>query len=51
MDTPANRKTMPRADFAKWVQPGDVADVVLWLADDRAAHISGNAIPVDGTSV
>jgi NAD(P)-dependent dehydrogenase (short-subunit alcohol dehydrogenase family) len=50
MDTPANRKTMPRADFSKWVQPGDVADVVLWLAEDRAAHITGTAIPVDGSS-
>ena len=51
MDTPANRKAVPRADFSKWVQPGDVADVVLWLADDRAAHITGTAIPVDGTNV
>jgi NAD(P)-dependent dehydrogenase (short-subunit alcohol dehydrogenase family) len=51
MDTPANRKAMPRADFSKWVQPDDVADVVLWLADDRAAHITGTAIPVDGTNV
>ena len=51
MDTPANRKAMQRADFSKWVQPGDVADVVLWLADDRAAHITGTAIPVDGTNV
>jgi len=49
MDTPANRKAMPRADFSKWVQPGDVADVVLWLTDDRAAHITGSAIPVDGS--
>jgi NAD(P)-dependent dehydrogenase (short-subunit alcohol dehydrogenase family) len=49
MDTPANRKAMPRADFSKWVQPGDVADVVLWLTDDRAAHITGTAIPVDGS--
>jgi 3-oxoacyl-[acyl-carrier protein] reductase len=51
MDTPANRKAMPSADFSKWVQPGDVADVVLWLADDRAAHITGTAIPVDGSNV
>jgi NAD(P)-dependent dehydrogenase (short-subunit alcohol dehydrogenase family) len=49
MDTPANRKAMPRADFSKWVQPGDVADAVLWLTDDRAAHITGTAIPVDGS--
>jgi len=51
MDTPTNRKSMPGADFSKWVQPGDVADLVLWLADDRAAHITGTAIPVDGSQV
>jgi NAD(P)-dependent dehydrogenase (short-subunit alcohol dehydrogenase family) len=49
MDTPTNRKSMPGADFSKWVRPGDVADLVLWLADDRAAHITGAAIPVDGS--
>jgi len=51
MDTPTNRKSMPGADFSKWVRPGDVADLVLWLADDRAAHITGTAIPVDGSQV
>ena len=51
MDTPTNRKSMPGADFSKWVQPGDVADLVLWLAGDRAAHITGTAIPVDGSNV
>jgi NAD(P)-dependent dehydrogenase (short-subunit alcohol dehydrogenase family) len=51
MDTSANRKAMPGADFSKWVQPSDVADVVLWLADDRAAHITGTAIPVDGSNI
>ena len=48
MDTPANRKAMPKADFSKWVQPSDVADLVLWLADERAGHITGTAIAVDG---
>ena len=51
MDTPTNRKSMPGADFSKWVRPGDVADLALWLADDRAAHITGTAIPVDGSQV
>src|SRR6267142_3713853 len=51
MDTPTNRKSMPGADFSKWVQPGDVADLVLWLADDRAAHVTGTAIPVDGSQI
>ena len=49
MDTPTNRKSMPGADFSKWVRPGNVADLVLWLADDRAAHITGTAISVDGS--
>jgi len=47
MHTPANRKSMPGADFSKWVQPADVADLVLWLADERAEHINGMAIPID----
>lgn len=48
MDTPANRKAMPGADFSKWLKPADVADLVLWLADERAAHITGTVIPIDG---
>jgi NAD(P)-dependent dehydrogenase (short-subunit alcohol dehydrogenase family) len=48
MDTPANRKAMPNADFSKWLQPSDVADLVLWLCDERAGHITGTAIPIDG---
>jgi NAD(P)-dependent dehydrogenase (short-subunit alcohol dehydrogenase family) len=47
MDTPANRKAMPGADYSKWVKPAAVADLVLWLADERAAHITGAAIPID----
>ena len=50
MDTPANRKAMPGADFSKWLKPADVADLVLWLADERAAHITGTAIPIDGAN-
>ena len=51
MDTPANRKSMPRADFSKWLQPSDVTDLVLWLADEHATHITGTAIPIDGSNV
>jgi NAD(P)-dependent dehydrogenase (short-subunit alcohol dehydrogenase family) len=47
MDTPANRKAMPGADFSKWLKPADVADLILWLADERASHITGTAIPID----
>ena len=50
MDTPANRKAMPRADFSKWLKPADAADLVLWLADERAAHITATLIPIDGAN-
>jgi 3-oxoacyl-[acyl-carrier protein] reductase len=50
IDTPANRKSMPSADFSKWVQPQNVADLVLWLADERARHITGSTISIDGAN-
>jgi NAD(P)-dependent dehydrogenase (short-subunit alcohol dehydrogenase family) len=50
MDTPANRKAMPGADFSKWLKPADVADLILWLADERAAHVTGAAIPIDSSN-
>jgi NAD(P)-dependent dehydrogenase (short-subunit alcohol dehydrogenase family) len=48
MDTPANRKAMPDADFSKWAKTDDVADLVLSLADEQARHLTGLAIPIEG---
>jgi NAD(P)-dependent dehydrogenase (short-subunit alcohol dehydrogenase family) len=48
MDTPGNRAAMPQEDVSKWVQPQDVANLVLWLADDSARHVTGAAIPIEG---
>ena len=48
MDTPANRKSMPDADFSKWAKTDDVADLVLSLASDQARHLTGLAIPIEG---
>jgi NAD(P)-dependent dehydrogenase (short-subunit alcohol dehydrogenase family) len=50
LDTEANRRAMPTADFAKWVRPEALADVLLFLCSDRAAAIHGAAIPVHGLS-
>jgi NAD(P)-dependent dehydrogenase (short-subunit alcohol dehydrogenase family) len=47
MDTPANRKAMPDADFSKWVKTDDVAELVLSLADEQARHLTGLAIPIE----
>jgi NAD(P)-dependent dehydrogenase (short-subunit alcohol dehydrogenase family) len=48
IDTPQNRKAMPNADFAKWVAPEAIADVILFLISDAARAISGAALPVYG---
>src|SRR5712692_4835220 len=50
MDTPANRKAMPKADSSKWLQPANVADLALWLADERSAQVTGALFPIDGSS-
>lgn len=50
IDTPANRKAMPQADFATWPKPEDIAQVILFLASDRAKVIHGAAIPVYGNT-
>ncbi|HHM5199334.1 TPA: SDR family NAD(P)-dependent oxidoreductase [Pseudomonas aeruginosa] len=50
IDTPANRADMPDADFAKWVSTRQLADVVGFLASDRASAVHGAVIPVVGLS-
>jgi NAD(P)-dependent dehydrogenase (short-subunit alcohol dehydrogenase family) len=46
MDTPANRKAMPDADRSQWVRTDAVADVVAYLASERAGMISGTSVLV-----
>jgi NAD(P)-dependent dehydrogenase (short-subunit alcohol dehydrogenase family) len=48
IDTPANRRNFPDADFSKWVKPEQIARVILFLASDDSKAISGAAIPVYG---
>jgi NAD(P)-dependent dehydrogenase (short-subunit alcohol dehydrogenase family) len=50
IDTEANRKAMPTADFSKWPKPADIARVILFLCSDEAKVIHGAAIPVYGES-
>jgi NAD(P)-dependent dehydrogenase (short-subunit alcohol dehydrogenase family) len=51
MDTPANRAADPNADFSKWVQPVQVAGMLLHLASDAASQITGAVIPVYGREI
>ena len=48
IDTPMNRREMPKADFARWVAPADLAAVMLFLASDEAKAVTGALIPVSG---
>ena len=48
IDTPANRASMPKADFVKWVTPQELAEVILFLASDAASAVTGALLPVSG---
>lgn len=48
IDTPANRAAMPSAEFSRWVKPESIAKLLVWLASDAAADISGATIPIYG---
>ena len=50
IDTEANRKAMPSADFAQWPKPEDIARVILFLCSDDAKVVHGAAVPVYGDS-
>jgi NAD(P)-dependent dehydrogenase (short-subunit alcohol dehydrogenase family) len=48
LDTPQNRRDMPKVDPAIWVAPRDLAKVMLFLASDEAHAVTGALVPVTG---
>lgn len=48
LDTPANRKAMPRANFNAWVKPNQAAETLLFLCTPAGSAISGAIIPIYG---
>ncbi|GAB1716348.1 MAG: short-chain dehydrogenase/reductase SDR [Nitrobacter sp.] len=48
IDTPANRRDMPKADFSTWVTADELANVILFLASDAASAVTGALLPVRG---
>jgi len=50
IDTEANRRAIPNADFTKWPKPEDIARVILYLCSEDAQLIHGAAVPVYGDS-
>ena len=51
IDTPANRKAMPKAEFSKWVRPQAIADLILWLVSESGREVNGAAIPIYGYDI
>ena len=50
MDTPANRKAMPKADFDTWPKIEEVAATILFLASSDNRVTRGAIVPVYGKS-
>lgn len=48
IDTPANRKAMPKADTSAWTSPAALARVVVFLLSPESAATTGALVPVDG---
>lgn len=48
IDTAANRASMPKADFARWVTPQELTEVILFLASGAASAVTGALLPVSG---
>jgi NAD(P)-dependent dehydrogenase (short-subunit alcohol dehydrogenase family) len=48
IDTPANRRAMPGADYEKWPKPEELAQAIVFLCSEAASAIHGAAIPLAG---
>jgi NAD(P)-dependent dehydrogenase (short-subunit alcohol dehydrogenase family) len=48
LDTPANRASMPKADYSRWVPPERIAATMRFLCSDAAASINGARLPIYG---
>jgi 3-oxoacyl-[acyl-carrier protein] reductase len=48
IDTPANRRDMPKADFAKWVTVEQLAEVMFTMTQPGFSALNGALVPVSG---
>ena len=48
MDTPVNRRDMPKADFSAWPKVAEVASTILFLASPANTVTRGAIVPVYG---
>lgn len=45
IDTPANRKDMPDAEFSAWVTTEELANIIVFLLSPQSGGINGASIP------
>lgn len=50
IDTPANRSSMPSADFSKWVSPEDIAGIVAFATSGDAKAVRNPVYKIYGHS-
>jgi len=48
IDTPSNRAQMPDADYTRWVKPGELGSLILFLCSEEGGSLNGASIPVYG---
>ena len=48
IDTPANRASMPKADYDKWPKPAELAKTIGFLSSRENSLTSGSLVPVYG---
>ena len=49
IDTPSNRKSMGEKNAHTWVKPESLAEIICFLASEKAGDLRGAAIPVYGS--
>ena len=50
IDTPANRESMPKADFSKWVRPEEIAGVMEFICSQKADSVREPVYKIYGNS-
>lgn len=47
VDTEVNRQALPEADHSTWVDPADLADLMMELTQPNKTYLSGSLITVN----
>jgi len=48
IDTPANRESMPKADFSAWVKPEEIADAMMFIVSDAGKSLREPVLKIYG---